>query len=88
MHPSAWAVLFEPVVDDPLTICDGFTVQPEDLVPGDRISADKSYVGEIYHVRHNPKQKWYYLSHQTPEELTLFVSYDSKQTFGPACEYR
>jgi hypothetical protein len=55
-------------------------------VAADRISAGQEYIGEIYYVKHNEHQKWYYLSLQSPEELSVFVSFDSERDFGPACK--
>ncbi len=69
--------------DAPLAFCDPFTVEKGHLIPADRISPQ--YEGEIYYVAHSPAQKWYYLEEQTPEEMTLFVSYDSEPGKGPAC---
>jgi hypothetical protein len=33
---------------------------------------------ELYYLRHNPKQVWYWLPDQAPDELTVFVNYDSE----------
>ncbi|RDW67050.1 hypothetical protein BP5796_09799 [Coleophoma crateriformis] len=84
---GVWRPLYGKVEDDPLAICDCFTIDPDkDLVAADRISPGQEYVGEIYYVKHNEQQKWYYLSSQTPEELLAFVSFDSERDFGPACK--
>lgn len=32
----------------------------------------------IYVVKHNPQHRWYYLSDQTPDEVTLIKCYDSE----------
>lgn len=31
-----------------------------------------------FSVKYNPDHKWYYLSNQTPDEVTLIKCYDSK----------
>jgi len=62
--------------DRPLALCDSRTVDPEDLVPADRIIPDK--VGEVYYLTHNPKHKWYWLEKQTVSEPFAFVMYDTK----------
>ena len=31
-----------------------------------------------FSVKYNPDHKWYYLSNQTPEEVTLIKCYDSE----------
>ena len=33
----------------------------------------------IFSVKYNPAHKWYYLSNQTPEEVTLIKCYDSEE---------
>lgn len=33
---------------------------------------------ETYSVKYNPNHRWYYLSNQTPEEVTLIKCYDSE----------
>jgi len=73
------------VEDDHLTICDGQTIEQNDLVEADRISTTGSYVGEIYYVKHNPVQRWYFLDKQQPEEMTIFVSFDSEKMFKNSC---
>lgn len=80
---SLWRPLYHPVEDAPLVFCDPFTVAKECLIPADRVSPQ--YEGEVYYVTHDPAQQWYYLNEQTPEEMALFVSYDSDPGRGPAC---
>ena len=84
---SAWRPLFTPVEDSPLAFCDYFTVDKgRDLLAVDRISPQ--YVGEVYYLKHSADQRWYYLSGQRPDELALFVSYDSDPRERPACKQR
>ncbi|KAI1079848.1 hypothetical protein F5B20DRAFT_590399 [Whalleya microplaca] len=64
------------VEDSPLAYCDYDTVSEEDLIASDRVS--EQYVGEVFYVRYNPKQKWYWFRHQHPDEMAVFLSYDSK----------
>lgn len=71
--------------DYPLALCNAFSVdESTDLVPGDRVTSQN--VGEVYYIAFNPRQDWYWLSRQTPDEMTVFVSYDSSQGIGPACK--
>jgi hypothetical protein len=37
-------------------------------------------------VKHNPEQRWFWLSSQTPEEALVFVSFDSDSTDIPRGE--
>lgn len=72
---SVWRPLSRPIEDSPLAFCDPRTLSEEDLVAADRVAPE--YAGEIYYVMSNPKQRWYWLSHQKPEEVAVFLSFDS-----------
>lgn len=72
---SVWRPLSRPIEDSPLAFCDPRTLSEEDLVAADRVAPE--YAGEIYYVMSNPKQRWYWLSHQEPEEVAVFLSFDS-----------
>uniref|UniRef100_A0A0B7K093 Uncharacterized protein n=1 Tax=Bionectria ochroleuca TaxID=29856 RepID=A0A0B7K093_BIOOC len=58
-----------------MAFCDARSLSEEDLVPPDRVSPQ--YAGEIYYVRPSEKQHWYWLSNMVPEEVAIFVSFDS-----------
>ena len=36
------------------------------------------YLSATFSVKYNPGHKWYYLSNQTPDEVTLIKCYDSE----------
>lgn len=72
---SIWRPLFRNVTQSPLAFCDARTLNESDLVPADRVSPE--YAGEIYYVRPSITQRWYWLSEMTPEEVAVFVSFDS-----------
>lgn len=38
----------------------------------------------MYGVKYDDKQRWFYLRHQTPEEIVLFKCYDSREEEGVA----
>ena len=59
----------------PLALCDYHTLSFHDLVETDLVSQD--YVGETYSVKHNPDHRFYWLSKQEPDDLCLFVVFDS-----------
>ena len=59
----------------PLALCDYHTLSFHDLVETDLVSED--YVGETYSVKYNPDHRFYWLSKQTPDELCIFVVFDS-----------
>ncbi|UKZ71027.1 uncharacterized protein TrAtP1_011995 [Trichoderma atroviride] len=50
-------------------MCGSSTVKLQDLVPADLVR--RKYVGETYYSTYNPEHRWYYLSGQKPEEVTM-----------------
>lgn len=54
--------------DRPLALCDSRSVDPEDLVPADRVAPGR--FGEVYYLTHNPNHKWYVLKGR---RLRLFM---------------
>jgi len=83
---STWRSLVAPVLEDrPLALCDSRSVDPDDLVPADRIIPDR--VGEVYYLTHNPDHQWYWLEKQTPSEPFVFVMYDTKAGPHARCKF-
>jgi hypothetical protein len=39
-------------------------------------------VGEVYNVKYNPNQRWYWIGDQTEDEVSVFVSWDSEDKGG------
>ena len=74
-YPSVWRPLNLPVQDCPLAVCDPRTVDTRDLLAADRVTP--AFAVEVYYLKHNPAQEWYWLRQQTPGELMVFVNYDS-----------
>ncbi|KAI1339033.1 hypothetical protein F5Y15DRAFT_91752 [Xylariaceae sp. FL0016] len=81
---NVWRPVAQAVYDRPLGICDFFSTVPEDFVPV-QFHTSTENVGEVYWLRHNENQRWYYISGHTPEELLLFLNYDSDYRSGPKC---
>lgn len=79
---SAWRPLKHVVQNAPLAFCDFASVDAADLIATDRPS--REYIGEVYYMKYNCDQKWYWLSQQMPDELSLFMSYDSDPGEGGA----
>ncbi|KAL8902974.1 MAG: hypothetical protein Q9207_004247 [Kuettlingeria erythrocarpa] len=77
---NCWRPLFHPADERPMAMCDYASVDHADLIAADRVS--REYTGEIYYLRHNENQQWYWISNQTPEEMLLFVNYDSDPQGG------
>ena len=82
--PSVWRPLHKPIEDWPLAVCDARSLDNEDLVAADRVSPE--YAGEIYYVKSNANHEWYWLSRQSPDEITIFVSFDSEPKGTVNCE--
>ncbi|CAM6001912.1 unnamed protein product [Sphagnum balticum] len=70
--------------DRPLAICDSRSVEPDDLVPADRVMPGKA--GEVYYLTYNANHKWYWLEKQTPSEPFVFVMYDTKSGSHARCK--
>ncbi|KAJ2987203.1 hypothetical protein NUW58_g4636 [Xylaria curta] len=81
---------------DPLGVCDGRTVDDEDLVPIDLNlppkntnsgyeDASRGNGFQTLEVRTNPKHKWYYLSEMQPDEALVFKCYDTKDSSKSRC---
>ncbi len=80
---STWRPLIPVLENNPLAFCDSRTIDPEDLITADRILPSQSW--SLYFLKHNPNQKWHWISKQTPDELTLLMTFDSKPG-GARCE--
>jgi len=82
---SIWRPTNGTVQDWPIGFCDTATLNPNtDIIAADRVS--RQYVGEIYYVKYNVNQRWYWLSEQDINEVLMFVSFDSEADFGQACK--
>jgi hypothetical protein len=78
---NVWRPIRGPVARSPLALADASTVRREDLIATDQVFPDR--VGEIYHLAHDPAQRWYYAPLMTPDEILLIKGWDS-QTDGCA----
>lgn len=72
---NVWRPIKGPVRRSPLALADAGSVSPADLVATDQVFPDR--VGEIYHLTHNPSQRWYWAPDMTPEEVFLIKGWDS-----------
>jgi hypothetical protein len=81
---NLWRPIVGPVWDNPLAVCDARSVSPEDLVAtdihhfGEGDLAVPRHSGQIYSVRYNPAQRWFYVSEMRPDEFLLLKCYDSR----------
>ncbi len=65
----------EPVASDPLALCDGQTVDPEDLVVFELHYDDR--IGENYFAKHASRHGWWYYPAMTRDEAMLIKQWDS-----------
>jgi hypothetical protein len=72
---NVWRPIRGPVQRSPLALADASSVAPEDLVATDQVFPDR--VGEIYHLAHDPAQRWYYAPAMTADEVLLIKGWDS-----------
>ena len=70
----------EPVVAHPMALCDGQTVDPQDLVVFEIHYQDR--IGENYFARHAPRHAWYYYPAMTGDEALLIKQWDSAGTLA------
>ena len=82
---NVWRPIRGPLRDAPLAMCDGQTVEANDLVASDLIYPNRS--GETYSVKYNPNHRWYYIPEMRTDEALLLKCYDSatdgRTRFGP-----
>ncbi|KAE8443928.1 hypothetical protein EG329_001238 [Mollisiaceae sp. DMI_Dod_QoI] len=76
---NSWRPL-KPVEDSPLAFCDYYSIAHSALVAADRVSPE--YCGEVYYLKFEAEQQWYYLSKQKPDEISVFLSFDSHPNSG------
>lgn len=58
-----------------MAVSDGSLVTEDDLLATDHVT--RHYVGETYNLMYRNKYRWYYISHQQPDEVLMFKTYDS-----------
>ncbi|KAF4123879.1 Methyltransferase [Geosmithia morbida] len=74
---NVWRPLGDgPVESHPLAFASSETVDDADVVPVEH-RYRSGYVGQTAAIRHNPAQRWYYLSGMTGDERLLLECFDS-----------
>lgn len=68
-------IVAEPVQTNPLAMCDGQTVEPNDLVTFEIHYHDR--IGENYFAKHQDKHQFYFYPHMTRDEPMLLKQWDS-----------
>ncbi|KAB5511748.1 hypothetical protein GE09DRAFT_1232337 [Coniochaeta sp. 2T2.1] len=82
MIVNAWRPLNRPVEDMPLALCEFTSLELAD-VASSHFRGGPGYIAETYVLRHNAKHKWVWFSQQHPDELLVFLNFDSKPGGGP-----
>jgi hypothetical protein len=77
---NVWRPIRETVEQWPLALCDMRTLDSRDAV-----TAELKYrhrTGHISVLRYNPEQRWFFAPRMRPDEVLLFVCYDSRGRDG------
>ncbi|KAF8442949.1 hypothetical protein L210DRAFT_3643852 [Boletus edulis BED1] len=73
---NVWRPIANTVAHKPLALADYRSIDPDnDLVPTRHIYAHRE--GSTFTIKYSPGHKWYYLSDQIPDEVTLIKCFDS-----------
>jgi len=72
---NTWRGLLPKIEDSPLAVCDYRSVDKNDLIACDRVIPTRA--GEVYYLRYNPQQRWYFQDCMTPQDLLVMMMYDS-----------
>jgi len=73
---NVWRPIRHAALDWPLALCDARSVAPEDLAETDIEYPGRR--GEIYHLRYNPQQRWYYVPAMQLDEALLIKCADTR----------
>ncbi|MCJ1369111.1 hypothetical protein MMC20_000319 [Loxospora ochrophaea] len=79
---NAWRPLVDVVKSQPLAVCHSASLREKDLIACDMIYPHVTT--EIFHVLHNPNQKWYFLREQKQDEVLLMRNYGPNGALGVA----
>jgi hypothetical protein len=74
---NVWRPIRGPVQDSPLAVSDAQSVRFDDLVATDLLYTDRT--GEIYMVKFNAEQRWYYAPQMRADEVLAFKCFDSAE---------
>ncbi|KAM5350376.1 hypothetical protein ACJ41O_006881 [Fusarium nematophilum] len=80
---NTWRSILPECQDRPLAMCDFASIDPSDLVTTDEIYP--TWNQEIYHLKYNKDQRWYWLPNQRANEPFLFMTFDSHSGSNARC---
>lgn len=72
-----WRSVSGPVEQMPLAFLDSQSLDENDLVPAEIAFKDTEHLGEIYALKHNTGQRWYYYPEMQDTEALLIKGYDT-----------
>lgn len=89
---NAWRPLYHPVYDCGLCVADAETLIDEDCIEARRIrETDGGFLDTMGVVKYRKGRKWWYKSCMEPDDVVLFMGYDSdcarKDRDGPGCGF-
>jgi len=73
---NVWQPLMEPVITNPLVLCDAGSFTMDDMLATDHIYPDRR--GETYRVKYSSDLKWYYFPEMRTKEAVLIKCFDSE----------
>jgi hypothetical protein len=79
---NVWRPLFHPVYDCSLTVADAKTLTENDTFEIYRVKPNGEFFDTMGGVRLREGYKWYYMSEQTPDDVIMFMGYDSAYASG------
>jgi hypothetical protein len=74
---NVWRPIRGPLQDSPLAVSDAQSVRFDDLVATDLLYTNRT--GEIYMVKFNAEQRWFYAPRMSPDEVLAFKCFDSAE---------
>lgn len=78
---NVWRSIAGTVEMDPLAFMDKRTLDEQDLVKAsiffNDIKTGEKHQGEIFALKHNPEQKWYFYANMNAQEAVLIKGFDS-----------
>jgi len=88
---NVWRPLFHPVYDCGLCVADSKSMTEKDVVEIDRVKPDGSFFDTMGGVRYRPGYRWWYMSQMAPDDVLMFMGYDSacsqKEKPGLGCQF-
>ncbi len=78
---QTWRAVSDPPQDNLLAMCDRTSVKPSDVVMYDAVIGEKGTALETIEARgcrHGAGHRWWYASDMGPQDLLVFVGYDSE----------